>query len=274
MPTVGNVTLTMNPIIKAQLNEFKKSNPDHAGSEADIFEVMSLFAVENGILGENIDPFKAHLKGHEFGLDGIAILIQGELCTDADEASAVLAAGRNHTSEFHFFQSKTSDKMDYGDVSKFLDAVYDFFTDLSLLSGQQIEDLSEVRDAVFTSATKSNPSLKCYYCTTGTNQISEPIKKLIDASKERLEALSVFENVSIQTVGAKEIQEGFRAATNSTSATVNFPKAITLPDHKKVDQAYIGYVSADQILAMSLDDVDGDGIQHIRRNVFYDNVRA
>ncbi|ETI62838.1 hypothetical protein C100_15955 [Sphingobium sp. C100] len=273
MSAKGNAILTMNPIIKAQLNEFKKSNPDHAGDEADNFEVMSLFAVENGILGENIDPFKAHLKGHEFGLDGIAILIQGELCTDSDEASAVLATGRNHTSEFHFFQSKTSDKMDYGEVSKFLDAVFDFFTDLSLLSGQQIEDLSEVRDAVFTSATKSNPSLKCYYCTTGTNQISEPIKKLIDANKDRLEALSVFESVSIQTVGAKEIQEGFRAATNSTSATVNFPKAITLPDHEKVDQAYIGYVSADQVLAMSLEDVDGDGIQHIRRNVFYDNVR-
>lgn len=263
----------MNPIIKAQLNEFKKANPDHAGSEADLFEVLSIFAVENGILGENIDPFKAHLKGHEFGLDGIAVLIQGDLCTDVDEASAVLAAGRNHMSEFHFFQSKTSDKLDYGDVSKFLDAVYDFFTELSLLSGQQIEDLSEVRDAVFKSATKSNPSLKCYYCTTGINQVSEPIKTLIYANKVRLESLSVFENVSIETVGAKEIQEGFRAATNSTSATINFPKAITLPDHKNVDQAYIGYVSADQILEMSLDKADPTGSQHIRRNVFYDNVR-
>lgn len=265
--------MSMNPIIRAQLNEFKKENPNEAENDAEFFEIMSIFAVENGILGENIDPFRVHLKGDEFGLDGVAILIQGTLCIDADEALSVLSTGKNHVSEFHFYQSKTSDSLDYGDISKFLDAVYDFFTDFKLLSGSQIEDLSDVKDHVFKTSTKSNPILKCYYCTTGSNQIAEPIKKLIDANKQRLESLSVFDVVSIECIGAKEIQEGFRAATNSTSATVYFPKAITMPFHEKVDEAYIGYVTADQILEMALDDTDINGVRNIRRTVFYDNVR-
>lgn len=96
---------------------------------------------------------------------------------------------------------------------------------------------------------------------------------MIDANKERLEALSVFNIVTIDCLGAKEIQEGFRSATNSTSATVHFPKAITMPSHGKVDEAYIGYVSADQILEMALDEEDANGNRNIRRTVFYDNVR-
>lgn len=102
----------MNPIVKAQLKTFIDTNPNATYSESDFFEVMSIFSIENGLLGENIDPFRAHLKGDEFGIDGVSISIQGTLCTDADEAIDVLSIGKNHTSEFRFYQSKTSDSLD------------------------------------------------------------------------------------------------------------------------------------------------------------------
>lgn len=264
----GRSQMSMNPIIRAQLNEFKRANPGTYGNDADAFEVMSIFSVENGILGENIDPFKIHLRGQEFGIDGIAINIQGTVCVDADEASSVLSVGKNHSTAFHFFQSKTSDSLDYGNVGKFLDAVYDFFTDLKLLQGEQIEDLSAARDLVFESATRSNPELRCYYCTTGSGEVSAPIEKLIESNKERLDALNIFSSISIECLGAKDIQNGFRSATNSISATINFPKAITMPAHEKVDEAYIGYISADQVLEMALGDQDASGERHIIRSVF------
>ena len=184
--------MAMNPIVRAQLNDFKSANPNEQGSDSDYFEVMSIFAVENGILGENIDPFRAHLKGSEFGIDGIAISVQGTLCTDADEAASVLSVGKNHVGSFHMYQSKTSDSLDYGQISKFLDAFYDFFTDLQLLKGDQIDDLLGARDQVFAAATRSNPELKCFYCTTGAGTVSDPIAKLIQSNRARLEALNVF----------------------------------------------------------------------------------
>ncbi|MFK0384710.1 AIPR family protein [Agrobacterium sp. NPDC090273] len=265
--------MPMNPVIKAQLSEFRKANPGEDGSDSDLFEVMSIFAVENGLLAENIDPFRAHLKGAEFGVDGIAILIQGVLCTDADEAASVLAVGKQHTGAFHFYQSKTSDGLDYGELSKFLDGVYDFFTDLKLLSGDQVADLSEVKELIFQSATKSNPELRCYYCTTGSGEVSDAINKLIESNKSRFEALNIFGDITVECIGAKAIQEGFRAATNSTAATLNFPKAVTMPAHARVDEAFIGFVSADQILGIAWGPADADGSRHINRTVFYDNVR-
>lgn len=265
--------MAINPIIKAQISEFKKANPGVLKDDSEYFEVMAIFSVENGILGENVDPFRVHLAGSEFGIDGASIIIQGTLCTDADEAAAVLSVGKNHHTEFHFFQCKTSDSLDYGDIGKFLDAVYDFFNDMRLLSGSQIEDLSEARDQVFASASKSNPEIICYYCTTGTGQVSDPIKKLIESNTSRFEALNIFSSIKIECLGARDIQDGFRAATNSTSATMLFPNAITMPTHEKVDEAYIGYVAADQILGMVLGDADANGVKHINKSVFYDNVR-
>ena len=263
----------MNPIIKAQLNDFRKSNGAVSGKDSDAFEVMSIFAVENGLLGENIDPFKIHLRGAEFGVDGIAVIIQGTVCADADEADAALSVGKNHNTAFHFFQSKTSDGLDYGDVSKFLDAVYDFFTGLNLLKGEQIEDLVSARDKVFGAATRSNPELCCFYCTTGAGEVSGAIEALVEANNKRLHALNIFESVKIIFVGAKDLQQGFRAATNASTATINFPNNVVMPVHPQVDEAYIGYVSADQILELALGEPDGSGDRHINRSVFYDNVR-
>ncbi|MDJ1463805.1 AIPR family protein [Nitratireductor sp. GZWM139] len=265
--------MAMNPIVRAQLKDFKSANPSEEGSDSEFFEVMSIFAVENGILGENINPFRAHLKGEEFGIDGIAISVQGILCVDEDEASSVLSVGKNHVGSFHMYQSKMSNKLDYGQVSKFLDAVYDFFTDLKLLKGPQIDDLVGARDQVFAAATRSNPDLKCYFCTTGSGEVSSEIDSLIQKNKERLKELNVFGSIDIICLGARSIQEAFRAATNSSSASIFFPKNITLPEHSSAEEAYIGYVTADQVLEMALGEPDSIGERHINRALFYDNVR-
>lgn len=265
--------MAMNPIVKAQLTTFKEMNPNENMSESDLFEVMSIFSLENGILGENIDPFKAHLKGSEFGIDGVVISIQGTLCTDIDEAAEILSYGKNHTSDFHFFQSKTSDSLDYGNISKFLDAVYDFFTTQSLVKGEQLKNLVEVKDEIYAKATKASPSLRCYYCTTGAGNIPELIQQLIDTNKNRLNQLNIFDDIHIECVGAKIIQNGFRSATNSSSAKLTFSKAVTMPSHDKVDEAYIGYVPASEILAIALGEPDQSGVSHINRSLFYDNVR-
>ena len=263
----------MNPIVKAQLKTFKEMNPNETLNESELFEVMSIFSVENGTLGENIDPFRAHLKGDEFGIDGVAISIQGTLCTDIDEAAEILALGKNHSSEFHFFQSKTSDKLDYGNISKFLDGIYDFFTNQSLVTGEQIESLIEVKDAIYSTSAKTSPTLRCYYCTTGSGEVSYLISQLITTNKARLTELNIFNDIHIECIGAKVIQNGFRSATNSSSAKLNFPKAVTMPTHEKVDEAYIGYVPASEVLAIAFGEPDQDGVRSINRSLFYDNVR-
>jgi hypothetical protein len=263
----------MNPVVKAQLKEFSESNSSVKLSASEFFEVFSIHAVENGILTENIDPFAAHLTGSEFGIDGISIIVQGELCTDTDKVAEVFSTGKNHHVEFHFFQSKTSESVDYGDLSKFLDAVHDFFVSGTLAVSDQVNDLRAVKDDVYAAASKENPTLRCYYCFTGSGEISTPIAKLIESNKSRLDSLSLFSDIEIQIVGAKQIQYGYRSATNAITETIEFPRSLTLPEHSSVDEAFIGFISADQIVRLATQEVDGSPDRTINRSVFYDNIR-
>ena len=92
--------MAMNPIIKAQLKNLKNES-EWGDEQFGFFWSYVKYSIENGILGENINPFRAHLKGTEFGSDGNAISIQGALCVDFEEAVVALSQGKNHTSEFH-----------------------------------------------------------------------------------------------------------------------------------------------------------------------------
>jgi hypothetical protein len=263
----------VNPIVRAQLDEFKKLNSAETLTDAEFFEVFSIYAVENGTLTQTLNPFDVHLKGSEFGLDGIAILIQNELCRNTDECDDILQSGKNHTVEFHFFQSKTSESVDYGDLSKFLDAVYDFFGDGHLAKSEQVTDLQAVKDRVYVAATKSNPKLKCFYATTGTASIADPIQKLIESNRARLDTLSLFSEIDIQLIGAKQLQSGYRAATNSFSATIAFPNPITLPSHPRVSEAFIGLLEGKELMELATTKDEATGERSINRAVFYDNIR-
>src|ERR1700759_4918646 len=112
----------MNPVIQAQLREFAKANSITTTSQEEQFEIYSIFSILSGLLGEAIDSYEVHLAGDEFGVDGIAIVIQGELVRNRQEAEEKLAAISNPSVEFIFFQAKTSTSYDYGDISKFFDA--------------------------------------------------------------------------------------------------------------------------------------------------------
>lgn len=263
----------MNPVVQAQLKAFSESNSSVEFSNTEFFEVFSIYSILNGTMTEDVDPFEVHLSGDEFGLDGIGILIQGELCNSSDDVAEALSIGKNHDVEFTLFQSKTSESANYGDMSKFFDAAYAFFDGSFLNPSEQIQDRAASKDAVYGAALKRNPTLRLYYVTTGTGEVSAQIQKLIDANLVRFGDLNIFDQVYINLSGAKELQSGYRSATNSNTAKIEISKPITLPDHPSVQQAFLGYVSSDQLVNIVSTPGSGNDDPRINKAVFFDNVR-
>lgn len=263
----------MHPVVRAQLDEFSANYPDEPLSQSDFFEIYSIHSIENGLLGHDIDPFKVRLGNPEFGIDGISILLQGDLCLDIDQVDDALSVGRNHVVEFHFFQSKTSTRSKYGDISIFLDAVFNFFEDGHISGGSQLEDLRACKDRIYETPSKRNPIIRCFYCTTGTGETSNRTKQLVNNSIKRLDDLSLFSDIEISILGAKSLQDGYRSATNSISTDFQFQKAITLPEHPAVDEAFIGVVSARELLKLAISKGSKPDDDRINRAVFYDNIR-
>lgn len=266
----------VHPVIKAQCGQFAANEALEHMHESEIFEVYTLYSIIAGQLGYGINPLQAHLRGDEFGLDGVAVIVQGEIVTDTDEIIAALDDATNPEVEFLFFQSKTGTSYDYGDIVKLFDAVEGFFN--GSLSGEsdQLDDLIAVKDVVYDRAVaKRNPGLKIYYVTSGSYKSPALIEKLLSDREQRLRDLSIFDNarISIEMLGADKLQTFYRSATRSAQARIDFPKQVSMPKNEKVEQGYIGFIDASELvkLVQVLDD-DGE-VVGINRFVFFDNVR-
>ena len=263
----------MHPVVRAQMQQFQAANPVEGLKEEDYFELYTIFSLLNGRRNDNVDPFLVHLEGSEFGVDGCAITIQGEIVADSDAAEAAMADHNEGRIAFTFIQAKRSEGYDYGEMSKFFDAVFGFFTGSMDGESEQLDDLIAAKDTVFKSALRKNPDLFCYFASTGKYENVDRIEKLIAANRARLEDVSLFDRVHIEIIGARELQVAYRGATSANSREIEFSQNKTMPTHPNVDQAFIGFIEASQLLKLATNFVDDEEELAINQAVFFDNIR-
>lgn len=192
------------------------------------------------------------------------------------EAEEKLSAINNPSIEFIFFQSKTSTSYDYGDISKFFDAVSAFFDGELKGESPAIDDLMGAMEAIYERGVgKRNPKLSCYYITTGNYEKPARIEKLRNSFKSDLDEKNIFDNgnISVEFVGARELQQWYRAATSAVEVEIDFPRNVVMPTNSHVDEAYVGYIDARNLLKLcSLKDQNGSVIG-VNKAVFFDNIR-
>jgi len=266
----------MNPVIQAQLHEFTEANSLSGYHQDRQFEIYSISSILNGIHGESIEAYDVHLDGDEFGIDGVAILVQGEIVRDYDEAAEKISAINNPAIEFIFFQSKTSAHYDYGNISKFFDAISDFFNGDLEDESDSLSDLTgAMREVYKRGIGKRNPKLSCYYVTTGNYEKPSRIEKLRANFLEELEQKNIFDTktISIHFIGAKELQQAYRAATSSVEVDIEFARNVVMPSNDHVEEAYLGFVDARNLLKLYTIENEEDKSLAINRTVFFDNIR-
>ncbi|HEV7345884.1 MAG TPA: AIPR family protein [Devosia sp.] len=268
--------IPMNPVIRAQLRDYANSNALVAFSQEKQFEIYSIFCVLNGLLGESVEAYDVHLEGDEFGVDGIAIIIQGEVVTNRQDAEEKLDTINSPSIEFIFFQAKTSTSYDYGDISKFFDAVSGFFDGSLRGESEAIDDLIGAMEAIYDRGVgKRNPKISCYYVATGNYEQPARIEKLREAFRVQLEEQNIFDakSIIIEMAGARNLQQWYRAATTAVEVEIDFPRNVVMPSNSHVEEAYIGYIDAKNLLALYVaKDVD-DRVVGINRSVFFDKIR-
>ncbi len=266
----------MNPVINSQTRTFQKAYGLKGLNQSEAFEAYTIFSIIAGQLSYSVDPLLVHLKGDEFGLDGVGILIQGKLAIDSDEATALLEDIIDPEVEFLFFQSKTGTSYDYGDIGKVFDGIEQFFNDELRGESDQLDDLMAVKDLVFESAVaKRNPGIRIYYATTGAYSSPDKIENLLDRRMRTLREQSIFDatRMHLEMLGAEKLQAYYRSAMRSSSAKIDFPRQTALPKNPKVQQGYVGYIDAAEIVKMAAITDEDENIVGINRHIFFDNIR-
>jgi len=202
--------------------------------------------------------------------------VQGETVRNRQEAEDKLSSIRNPLIEFIFFQAKTGTSYDYGDISKFFDAISGFFNGQLAGESPAVDDLIAAMGAVYEKGVgKRNPKLSCYYVATGNYEEPARIEKLRNTFRDQLKELNIFDSstLRLEMIGARELQQCYRAATSSAEVEIEFSRNVVMPSNTHVDEVYISYIYATNLLKLFVIKSENDEIWSINRSVFFDNIR-
>lgn len=261
----------MDRITESLITELLTNLEINSEGESKDFEKLSNYTVVSNEYNKTFDIDTLTVgDGNDTGIDGIAIIVNGQLVESTDEVDDLLEKNNSLEIEFLFVQSKTSPSFDGADMNTFLFGVLDFFsTKPRLVRNDDIKRFAEVSNYIFNKAPrfKENPSLKLYFITTGKWNNDANLMGIIENGTSNLEQTNLFEKVNFYPFGARELATAYRKTKESISTTINFSNRITLPKINGVSQAYIGLLPYSEFLKIVSDNDDN------LLNVFEDNVR-
>jgi len=262
----------MDVVTRSLLKEFSESQKITSASECDQFEHFVNYIVVSDLFQEEFDFNIVSTGAGEFGLDGIALIVNDIIVDDDEQLEDILDHSPVLQVQFLFLQTKTSSSFDSGEMSKFLQAVVDFFRPTSeLKQNKKILELQNLKNKIYNSAAKfarGLPKLSLYYATTGSWVNDQNLCAIRDGFVAQLSSLHIFDNVIFHPLDATKIQKLYFQTKNSFKVSISFPQNLSLPEISNVREAYIGLLPSSEYLKMITDE-EGS----VRRRLFFDNIR-
>ena len=262
----------MDVVTKSLLMEFAESQKIEGLNQAEQFEAFVNYIVVSDIYPEEFD-FNIVATGQgEFGIDGIAIIVNDVIVDDEEQLEDIIAHTPVLQVQFLFTQAKTSTSFDTGDMSKFFQAVLDFFKQqASFVQNARILELQRLKNRLYKAAAKfvrGLPKISLHYATTGTWNEDRNLCAIRDGFLAQADSLHMFSMTSFHPLDATKIQKLYFQTKNAFRSTIMFSQSLSLPEIPNVRESYIGLLPISEYLKMITDD-DGN----VRRRLFFDNIR-
>ena len=263
----------MDRITQSLLGEFSAEAGIDKLPDSKRFEHFSVFLTVNQHFAEtfNTDDVVTG-SGADTGIDGLAIILNGILVTDAEEVDEVVEINGYADAIFIFIQAETSSSFNSKKIGDFGFGVVDFFSEAPKLPrNNYIENFADVMAAVYNHSSKflrGNPSCRLYYVTTGKWTEDANLEARRQAVVEDLERLNIFREVELLPVGSDVIQKWFTQTKNAIAREFTFSSRTVAPDIAGVSESYLGILPAAEFVSL-LDDGNGN----IMKSIFYDNIR-
>jgi hypothetical protein len=260
-------------ITESFLHEFSEERQLNREQLSEQFEAFSAYCVISSEYDGEFDPVEVRTGGgNDLAIDAAALVVNGDIVSDLEEIEDLRTRNNYLHARILIVQAKTTSGFDGARITDLADNLCDFFSESPTLPMsrelRQFKDLTEKLYENSTAFRKGSPDLVVRYATTGTWNGDVHLEAKVAAAKRRLEELNIFETVSFECLGAREIQALYRAAKNTVESEFLFPNQVLLPEIEGVEQSYIGTVEASEYLRL-ISDTNGN----IRKSLFYENVR-
>lgn len=259
----------MNQIIKGYLDKFVSDFQSYKDlQESECFEhFINYICIKRDFLSD-FDLDTIHIGGNlDNGIDGIAVIVNNHLIESLDSIKDI-CQNNNLCIDFIFTQSKTSNKLDSGEILKFLDGVYSLFESSNECKNDRIKDFIEIKNYLYSQSSNfsQSPNIYLKYAYNGTKD-NPDIDKTIANHKNRFKTLSLFNEISIEILDSNDIQAIYREIYLNIKKTIRLNRVTTIPQISGVQESYIGIIPLKELLNLILDN------GRIIKNLFYNNVR-
>jgi len=240
--------------------------------ESDLFEHFCNYCILASEYAEEFNLEDVYVAGgDDTGLDGIAVIVNGNLVVSVDEIDDLCEQNKSLGVAFLFIQAKTSSEFDGGDIGTFAYGIKDFFSDTPKLPrNSKIKEKVSYQERIYekSSFMRDKPSLKMFYVTTGRWQSPQALVARIKTEAEDLKQTNLFSDVEFVPVDADIIQKLYNKSKNRVSTEITFVNRTVLPDIEGVKEAYLGILPVTEYLKLITNDHG-----FINKNLFFDNVR-
>ena len=270
----------MDKVTESLLAEFSKENILESLDESKRFEHFAGFVIVRGEHSESFDTDdivvgdgnKSSAGGGDTGIDGIAIVANGQLITDIEELEELIERSGYLDVTFIFIQAETSSSFEGSKIGTFGFGVVDFFRDVPKLTrNSHVAAAAEIMQAIYARSSKfrrGNPLCKLFYVTTGKWTEEQALLARIDTVRNDLTETGRFRKVEFFPVGAEGLQRRYQQSRHAVSTEFTFSNKITVPEVPNVTEAYAGFLPWSEFKKLIADD---SGM--LIKRLFFDNVR-
>ena len=262
----------MDKITNSLLKTFSAQNEIEKYQESVRFEHFCNYSITSKLFRGSFELDSIHTgSGSDCAIDGLCLIVNGRIVTEPDELRDIVESSGYLDADITFIQAKTSSSFNGSEIGNFIHGVKDFLDDEpKLVQNERIASMKSLwEELILMSAYMVNrrPNCKLYYISTGKWVYDQNLIAVIESGKKEIDNIGIFDEVSINSLGASEIQKLYHETKNKLSTTVNFFNRITLPDIKGVSEAYLGVINFPEYLKLIQDE------SSTIHSIFDDNVR-
>lgn len=243
--------------------------------ESKLFEMFCNFCIVSKKYFGRFNPKEVTTGGDDASIDGIAVIIDGELITKIDDALEIFDTYKsNFNVDIIFTQVKSGELFRKDEISNFKLGVEDFLSlSPELPNGEMnveclgvflviLDNLKKVRNR--------RPNGYFYYCTSGTYKAEKEIYAALQILERDVKRTDIFNSVHVEALGRSEILNLWSDISEKNEAKVKLIDYFGMPQMPGIPQSYVGIVNAREFVNKILCDEDG----YMKGGVFDENIRA
>ncbi|NSL56349.1 AIPR family protein [Uliginosibacterium aquaticum] len=265
----------MHIILKSHVEELAVDFESEASLLAKKFEYFCNYCVVSKHYFGRFNPAVVTTDEDDASLDGIAVIVDGDLITTRDDAKEAFSTHKTNLQvDIVFTQVKSGEQFRKEEIANFKLGLDDFLSLAPKLpNGKFNTETIQIIKVVLANLKKvrnRRPNCHVYYCTSGVYVAQREIQAAFEVIHKSLVDTEFFYSVQVRPLGRSEIIKLYADLSEKNEAKLPLLEFFGMPKMPGIPQSYVAIVKASDFVTALLEDAD----QNLRESIFEENVRS